>query len=214
MNCLLCLSAGAEVFLGKTDPTYGERKYWRCPDCEMIFLSPELRLAPDDEKERYDQHENGPEDAGYLRFLERLVDPLISKLRPGSHGLDFGSGPGPALALLLEQRGYAVENYDLYYSPQQAVLKREFDFITCTEVIEHFREPRKEFLLLDRLLGDGGFLGVMTGILESESDFCGWWYRKDPTHICFYREKTLRWIASWLGWSVEFPSKDVILYGK
>ncbi len=35
----------------------------------------------------------------------------------------------------------------------------------------------------------------MTGILEDDVAFPGWWYRKDFTHIAFYRPETLAWIA-------------------
>ena len=42
------------------------------------------------------------------RFLGRLAEPLVERLDPGASGLDFGCGPGPALAAMLTRRGYTV----------------------------------------------------------------------------------------------------------
>jgi hypothetical protein len=54
----------------------------------------------------------------------------------------------------------------------------------------------------------------MTEILLSESEFADWWYHRDPTHVCFYQRTTFEWIASWLGFSVEFPVKNVVVFAR
>jgi hypothetical protein len=33
----------------------------------------------------------------------------------------------------------------------------------------------------------------------------------DPTHVAFYRERTLRWVADWLGLAFESPAPNVAL---
>jgi hypothetical protein len=55
---------------------------------------------------------------------------------------------------------------------------------------------------------------VMTGVLEDDAAFEGWWYRKDPTHLAFYRPETLAWIARARGWALERPSRDAALFLK
>ncbi|MEE9231590.1 MAG: class I SAM-dependent methyltransferase [Acidobacteriota bacterium] len=200
--------------LERIDRRFGRRLYWRCSRCRLTFLAPECVLDPGAEKTRYDLHQNGPDDAGYVRFLRQLAEPLAARLRPGSLGLDYGCGPGPTLCAILEAMGHSVENYDPYYRPDPSVLRRQYDFVTCSEVMEHVRDPRRTFLRLDRLLKDGGCLAVMTGILENEDRFVDWWYHLDPTHIAFYQRRTFEWIAGWLGWRVEFPGKNVILCSK
>ena len=57
-----------------------------------------------------------------------------------------------------------------------------------------------------------GFLGVMTTFLSDEKDFGQWYYRKDPTHVAFYRPETFEVIASMMDWTYEIPEKDVNLY--
>lgn len=44
--------------------------------------------------------------------------------------------------------------------------------------------------------------------------FADWHYRRDPTHVVFYREVTLRDIARRLGWACEIPREDVAILRK
>ncbi|MBN2536972.1 methyltransferase domain-containing protein, partial [candidate division WOR-3 bacterium] len=89
-----------------------------------------------------------------------------------------------------------------------------YDFITCCETAEHFHRPADEFERLDRLLLPGGRLGVMTRFLADDVRFADWAYRRDPTHVVFYREATFRCLAARLGWECEFPGPDVALLRK
>ena len=188
------------------------KTYWRCDICHLTFLSPESYLSPEDELARYLLHENSPEDCGYRKFLSRLTDHLIPKLQPGAKGLDFGAGPGPTLSVMLEEAGFPMDIYDPYFARDTAPLERTYDFITCTETIEHFYRPAKEFHRFDQLLWRGGWLGVMTEMLESDEDFVDWWYHSEPTHVCFYKRETMAWIADRYGWRVEYPRKNVTLF--
>ena len=51
------------------------------------------------------------------------------------------------------------------------------------------------FKLLDSLLLDSAWLGIMTCFLTEESQFENWYYRKDPTHVVFYAEETFKIIV-------------------
>ena len=44
--------------------------------------------------------------------------------------------------------------------------------------------------------------------------FGQWYYRKDPTHVAFYRPKTFEVIASIMNWTYEIPEKDVVIFKK
>lgn len=160
----------------------------------------------------YRTHENDALDARYRAFLARLTDPLVERLPPGAEGLDFGCGPGPALAKMLEERGFRVALYDPFFTPDTSVLGRTYDFVTCTEVIEHFHYPAEEFARLAGLLRSGGWLGVMTEMPKEDPDLPRWRYARDPTHVCFYRPETMVWIAETYGWRLELPRPDVALF--
>ncbi|HEY9118189.1 MAG TPA: 2-polyprenyl-3-methyl-5-hydroxy-6-metoxy-1,4-benzoquinol methylase, partial [Marinobacter sp.] len=44
--------------------------------------------------------------------------------------------------------------------------------------------------------------------------FANWHYRRDPTHIVFYRQATMAWLARVHGWVLEIPAKDVAIFQK
>ncbi|MEO1491735.1 MAG: class I SAM-dependent methyltransferase [Pseudomonadota bacterium] len=190
------------------------RRYWRCHACAATFLDPIQRPGPEAELAHYRHHENDPDDPRYRRFLSRLSDPLLARLAPGRSGLDYGCGPGPALAAVLREAGHDVALWDPFFARDPAVLSNTYDFITCTEVAEHFHTPAEEFTRLDTLLRPGGWLAVMTCFQTDDARFADWHYRKDPTHVVFYRRETFDVIASQRGWSCESPVKDVVLMRK
>jgi SAM-dependent methyltransferase len=191
-----------------------ERVYWACATCQARFVDPGQRPAAQDEMARYVQHENDPDDPRYRQFLSRLADPLLERLAPGLSGLDYGCGPGPALAVMLAEAGHAMALYDPFFRPDPTPLAASYDFITCTETAEHFHHPASEFDRLDGLLRPGGWLGVMTCFQTDDRRFADWHYRRDPTHVVFYREATVRMIAAHRGWTCDIPAKDIALMHK
>lgn len=42
---------------------------------------------------------------------------------------------------MLEEAGHNMALYDIYYHPDTAVLEKQYDFMTATEVIEHLYHP-------------------------------------------------------------------------
>ncbi|MCO4745358.1 MAG: class I SAM-dependent methyltransferase [Proteobacteria bacterium] len=190
----------------------GEQAYWRCGRCVATFLDAAHRLGTEAERAVYEEHDNTVADAGYRRFLSKLADPLLARVRASSTGLDFGCGPGPALAAMLREAGHTVAVFDPFFFPDATVLDQTYDFVTCTEVVEHLHQPGVVFDQLGTLLRTGGTLAVMTCFQTDDARFAGWNYRRDPTHVVFYREETMRFIASQRGWSIEIPRKDVALF--
>lgn len=209
MICPIC--SGTNVF---SFQLIGSIEYFRCKACLGLFTDPKSRLCPQEEKERYSLHNNDVEDPEYRKFLSKLYDPLIKKLKKESRGLDYGCGPGPALASMLREEGFSVDIYDPYFFPDESYRDKEYDFITCTEAAEHFYEPQKEFNKLDQVLSDKGILGVMTNFYEDTINFEDWYYRKDPTHVVFYTVKTLQCIAEERSWKVDIQSKNVVFFKK
>lgn len=207
--CTLCRASGLVHFARIQGVTY-----LRCHQCQATLMDRPHWPDPEQERAVYDLHENDAADPGYQRFLARLAGPLLARLAPGSEGLDFGCGPGPALALMLGRAGMRVSLYDPIYRSDAGVLDRRYDFITCTEVVEHLQDPAAVFRQLDDCLRPGGWLGLMTCFQTDDERFANWHYRRDPTHILFYRRETLAWLAHRLGWHLEIPVKDVALLRK
>jgi SAM-dependent methyltransferase len=189
-------------------------RYFACGVCRLVFLDPSRRPTAEAERAHYGTHRNDPDDPGYRAFLSRLADPLAERLAPGAEGLDYGSGPGPALPRMMRERGFRVRAYDPFFAPDEDALRRSYDFVACSETAEHFHHPAREFARLHGLLRPGGWLGVMTEMLDDARDFAGWRYARDPTHVCFYHADTMRWIAGAHGWRMESAGRNVVLFHK
>ncbi len=188
IECSLC-GAAAEHYL-----KFREKNYYRCHHCSGIMMDPAVHLSPEAEKSRYDLHNNDVNDSGYQNFVKPLVEIISGKYSPDSAGLDYGAGPGPVAAFMLREKGFGVELYDPYYWDDPAVLYRKYNYIICSEVIEHFRKPAREFSLLRSLLQPQGLLICMTEIIDDDLNFAQWYYKNDPTHVFFYHQASLRWI--------------------
>jgi len=171
-------------------------------------------LSEDEEKARYEQHNNSPDDPLYRNFLGRLFTPLSSRLKPGSEGLDFGSGPGPTLSLMFEEAGYSMAIFDYFFANNPVVFNKHYDFITATEVVEHLHQPAEELDKLWNCLKPGGWLGIMTKQRVSLEAFNNWHYKRDPTHVCFFSRKTFHWLADRWNTNVKFIDKDIVLFYK
>lgn len=209
MNCIICRNPGSARFL-----TGDSKAYWSCNFCDGKYLDAAHYIYLDEEKERYLEHNNQINDVAYRSFLDKLAIPLKEHLSPSDTGLDFGCGHGPALVDMLKKDGFDVSLYDPFFFPDKEVLLKTYNFITCTETAEHFHNPFEEFDKLDSLLKPGGWLGIMTCFLTTDAAFESWYYRRDPTHVTFYCEKTFEVIASQRNWYYEIASKDIVLLQK
>lgn len=188
------------------------REYWHCPNCDLIFLLPKFFLNSEEEKARYELHQNNSEDQNYRNFLKQVAEPLIRKLPSGSEGMDFGCGPVPVMSEIFYEAGINVKNYDPYFFPNQQLLDSKYDFIVCSEVAEHSYSPIKLFQQLDSLLKNNSYLGIMTSLHQSVTVFEEWHYPRDPTHVSFYSEKTMQWIAKEFSWKIEYQVGNVMLF--
>lgn len=190
------------------------RDYFRCPHCDLVLADPQSFLRPEEELARYELHENDPADAGYRGFLNQLAAPLLARLAPGAQGLDYGCGPGPALAQMLREAGMSMQVYDPFYAPDRSVLARQYDFVTCSEVVEHFYHPLRSWRELAGLVRPGGWLGVMTALRTDAVDFARWHYITEETHVMFYAPQTIRFLAESLDLRLAYLKTPVILLQK
>ncbi len=213
MQCPLCESNPTNPFWTKPNGPQKNRAYVLCENCFLVFVPAHQHLSLAEQKTFYDHHQNRPDDAGYARHLERLLTPLRHFVSRGQGGLDYGAGPGPAIAAILQKAGCAVKNYDPIYAPQSDLLQTDYDFVTCTEVAEHFSDPRADWNTLARLVKPGGVLGVMTQFRpETSAAFANWWYHRDATHVCFYDAKTLDWLARQLSLEILTIQNPVAIF--
>ena len=205
--CALCASADLSLYHEDTC-----RTYWVCPNCALVQVPSEYRLSAEQEKAEYDQHDNRVDDDGYRRFLARSAEQVLTHFAAPAEGLDFGCGPGPALAAMLSEAGHSVTLYDWFYHRDEAVWHRQYDFITATEVVEHLHAPAGWLERLWQSLKPGGMLVIQTKRVISKQHFADWHYIRDPTHVMFFSIATLHWLAQRWKARVRLAAPDVAVF--
>ncbi len=129
------------------------------------------------------------------------------------------------LILALDQRSYTlcyvfrarishVDLFDKFYVNNTLIFNNNYDFITLIEVVEHFDRPGFELDRLFAMLNDDGVLSIMTNMLNSNTNFEHWHYKHDPTHICFFSQTTMNYIANKWRVKVRLYGDDVVLFFK
>jgi hypothetical protein len=188
------------------------RVYHPCTGCGSVFMERKDHLSLEAERARYEKHSDDIYDPGYRRYVLPIVEAVLSEMPPGGKGLDFGSGRGAIVSTMLGEKGFSLERYDPFFFPDPVVLEGRYDYIACCEVVEHFRDPRKEFEMLRGLLNDGGKLFIMTLIMGSFADFSSWYYKDDETHVFFYSKQSFAWIRSNLGFGdLKIDGRVIVL---
>ena len=195
MACRLCASRDTATRVVEG------RSYEDCPRCGYIGLARRHWPERAAEEARYRLHRNDPSEPGYRSYLERFIDAILApRLAPGARVLDFGSGPEPALSILLGERGFAAQPYDPFFAPGSSWRRRGWDAIVLHEVAEHLRAPARTMAALARRLAPGGLLAIRTRFPpERPPEFAGWWYRRDATHLGFWRKESFAYLARELG---------------
>lgn len=190
------------------------RVFYICETCDLVFVSPSDRLTPKGEKNRYLEHNNNPEDKGYQRFLYPVVETVLLNHESPAAGLDYGCGTGSPLPGMLREHGFYMDVYDPFFAPHKEVFGKKYDFITCTEVVEHMRCPGEDIFTLWSMLKPGGGLFIKTQFRIPSCDFSNWHYIRDLTHIVLYSEKTMKWLAKTLSAHLSFPGNNVAVLRK
>jgi SAM-dependent methyltransferase len=180
-------------------------------------MDQERLITYEEERVIYDLHQNSIENEGYVNMFRDFLEAGVLPYAKTGNLLDFGSGPEPVLATLLERDYlFQVAHYDLHYQPIKVYAGVKYDVILATEVIEHLPNPLDVIRLIHSLLKKGGIFSFMTLIhANDEGHFLEWWYRRDMTHISFYTQKTLDYIAGIVGFEVIYTdNKRIITYRK
>lgn len=198
-NCPLCNSYSERYYSHKG------RTFLKCSNCLSIFLHPGFYISAAEEKAHYEKHDNNPFDIRYQNFVSPIVNSILNDFTAEDNGLDFGSGTGSPIVKMLDNKGYKISQYDLFFHNSQQPLQKSYNYIACSEVAEHFKNAYEEFKLLRSLLLPGGRLCIMTELFNEANDFATWYYKNDPTHVFLYHKQAFEWIKQ------EFGFKNVVI---
>lgn len=203
--CPLCFN---EISSPEIEGPSGQ-EFHLCENCKLVFAEKQDLPHPQDEKERYLEHENSIHDEGYIKHLNQAIQPALTYLNKNMRGLDYGCGPVPTLNRLLAKKGLDCEFFDPLFFPEFPLGK--FDFIFATECFEHFFRPEAELNKLSNLLETGGILIVMTTLWEDAGKFKSWKYAQDPTHVVFYHRETFEFICRKYGYELLTNRENRVL---
>ena len=212
MKCIICNKTARQI-----DDNAMQWHFYHCESCAFFFKDRSQLLYGEAEKRIYDNHDNTLDSPGYVRMFEDFIDFCIQeRLETIKNVLEFGSGPGPVLSMLLENLGLHVRKYDKFYYNKTIRDEERFELITSTEVIEHIDDIHAVFTLFSKHLRCGGYLAIMTQFHNNNAEeFLHWWYRKDPTHISFFTPQTFKILAHSHGFNiVKSDGKKTILLTK
>ncbi len=191
--------------------------FYHCESCEFFFKDPKHYLDDTKEIKVYQNHNNTFEASGYVEMFESFISATFNPyLKDIKTVLEFGCGPGPVFAKLLEMKGLHVSKYDKFFFPKKVYENQKYDLISTTEVMEHIQSPNEIMQFFHQHLNKSGYLAIMTQFHTNKAEeFLNWWYRKDPTHICFFRANTFEVLAQKYGFKiVTFDTKKTILLQK
>lgn len=211
VSCGLCQSQRVEHWHTDTRAGIAGREFYRCTQCQLIFVPPAFQLTEEQELAVYQMHENDPNDSRYRNFLNRTFAPMQERLDAKAQGLDFGSGPGPTLSLMFREAGFGCQDYDIFYAHHPELLAKQYDFITATEVFEHLGAPGQILQQLYECLKPEGLLAIMTQRPRDKEAFSRWGYPMDPTHISFFSAETFDWIINRWQLNELYRGKDVVI---
>lgn len=169
-------------------------RFANCLNCNLHFKFKAEHPSFEAEKKRYNEHNNSTQDEGYLNYLARLLDHIPELEEPI---LDFGCGPTKGLEALFKRE--AIDKSLISYDPiffNTNLEQKKFKTIYASECFEHFNEPKKSIKKVLGLMSSESTLAIRTELYSAEiGDLDKWWYFKDPTHLCFYTEDTMKWIS-------------------
>ena len=194
-TCILCGSETRFFRIARN------RRYVQCSGCSSVLMDQKDYLTAEQEKARYETHNNDVNDPGYQQFVSPIVKQILHHHTPGEQGLDFGAGTGPVITKLLRDQGFHIRTYDPFFDADHSCLENTYHYIACCEVAEHFHQPAAEFMKLRSLLKPGGRLYCMTELYDHDIDFNAWNYKNDETHVIFYHRRALEWIRKDAGFT-------------
>ena len=203
MNCNLCRSNDVRCVATK-----GKRSFYFCPQCQLVSVPASQHLSLSEEKERYAHHENFADNPDYVRYLTEISHEIerIPVKRPSI--LDFGSGHEYVLTRVLREKGFCCAPYDPLYNLGLENLAVKYDIVVLCETIEHLRDLQAEIKLINRLCKHEGYVLIRTRFYPDKNAMATWWYTLDETHVNFFNDRSLEYVAGMLGRKVLFSDNE------
>jgi len=185
-----------------------ERKFYKCPECCLIFTD---EILPPAEEEVHYKNQWGKADPKVWKNQADLILKVACNYRMPGRILDFGSGSGD-LTRELQRMGLDVTPLEpmVHGFLKDQNFPRKFDVVVAIEVIEHLLDPWRELRELEKNLVDDGimiFSTLFTNPFLDQPDeieqFRSWWYKDDPTHVSFFSNPVFTRMADMGNYNID-----------
>ena len=208
-RCPLCQNSNIAFFYQDK-----KRAFFRCLSCQLVFSDSSSHLPPSSQQQRF----GGSHHSKKQKQLSDFIFPLLKQLQSLSNdkliGLTYGRVMDSQSLKSIEEAGHQLFQFDPFLAPNHGLFKKQYDFICCYQVFEHFRNPRQEWRLLQRMLKHGALLAINIQLLKKIELFAKWHHKNNLAHVCFYQAETFKYLAEKSGFTLLFATNDLILMQK
>lgn len=228
MKCIICGGETAYHF-SKTFDAFGLGKvdYWRCRNCGFSISKTHAEMTPDEWAKLNQEYHSAylgqdfnPDDPRWISRLQSQAKLLsdaakIGLLNADGRWLDYACGDGK-LSELLADRGRELLKYDRYMGRPEDYLSDpdlrpgSFDFLITTSVFEHFT-LREQFDAVEKLVSEGGVLGLHTLVCEDIPCDPSWFYLL-PVHCAFHTNRSMSLLLQQWGYVASAYNVDARLW--
>jgi len=210
MNCPLCFAEHGSLY---TKDKY--RTFYLCLKCDLVFVDKQNLLTSEQEKNRYDFHQNNPDDDHYKNYFKNIIDLFKDLLPIKGLGLDLGCGRTTLMSELMTNDGFKTVAYDPYYFPAKHLLTDSYDWIMLCEVFEHTKDPKNMVdWILNHLNKNGLWIVSMAERPKTKELFDRWYYKNDQKHYHFWSEKTWEYLTKTFHLLLEKRSDSLFVLKK
>lgn len=228
MKCLICDNQMQYSFSKWfKQPLLEEVDYWKCRNCGFVASKTHLEL-PGKGWERINEDFHGsyhgtdacPEDTRWVQRLDEQAAVIadlagLGLLSAKTQWVDFGCGDGKLSDVLERKFGLKLQKYDRYegnpgYLADSEIVKRGFDLVVTTSVLEHLR-GREALDEIESLVADDGVMGIHTLVAEEVPASAEWFYLL-PVHCAFYTNKSMQLLFDQWGYAASIYNVDSRLW--
>lgn len=209
LACPLCQKNTVEFFHQDR-----KRAYFHCFTCQLVFSDVNSYLPPYSQKKRYNKNTPSKKQQQSFELIQLILQQLQSLTNEKLIGLNYGGILNKSDVESIENKGHKLLQYDPFLIPDRQVLHNNYDFICCYQIFEHFKNPKREWLLLQKMLKPGALLAIKTHLLKRLDLFEKWHHKNNLEHVNFYQKETFEYLAKKSGFSLLFATNNAILMQK
>ena len=206
-HCLVCHADTQHFYQDK------KRSYFHCAECGYICSDPNSHLPQHVFLQRF-ENDKFKQQKEHANFIATVITEVQKAQSQRLNILNYGQALSSEWVKKITESGHQFYQVNPFAEVDSNALKQKYDVIINYRVVEHFANPKRDWLLQSRLLKPGGWMIIDTQLLHEPNSFSTWHFISDPTRISFYQTQTLSYLANLCDLSEVFNKGTLILLKK